>query len=212
VIEPSEHDMSVDVPNDLSYDAVEESGTACNTDLKLNDISELENLRDKCSELQNQSDYFNFTEKTFNGREKMFTYYTGLESMEVFNLILEHIKEGLTANNQRLNEFQKLLLCLMKLRLNTPFTDLGYRFNVTCTTASLIFRKVIILLEHMFKSLIYWPEREALRSTMPRSFFNIFGNSVAVIIDCFEISIEKPSNLKARAQTWSSYKNKNTVK
>lgn len=47
---------------------------------------------------------------------------------------------------------------------------------------------------------------------MPRSFFNAFGNSVAVIIDCFEIAIEKPSNLKAKAQTWSSYKNKNTVK
>lgn len=33
-----------------------------------------------------------------------------------------------------------------------------------------------------------------------------------MIIDCFEIGIEKPSNLKAKAQTWSSYKNKNTVK
>lgn len=33
-----------------------------------------------------------------------------------------------------------------------------------------------------------------------------------MIIDCFEIGIEKPSSLKAKAQTWSSYKNKNTVK
>lgn len=76
----------------------------------------------------------------------------------------------------------------------------------------LFFRKVIFLLEHTFKKLIYWPDREALRYLMPRSFFNAFGNSVAVIIDCFEIGIEKPSNLRAKAQTWSSYKNKNTVK
>lgn len=47
---------------------------------------------------------------------------------------------------------------------------------------------------------------------MPRSFFTTFGNNVAVIIDCFEIGIEKPSSLKAKAQTWSSYKNKNTIK
>lgn len=47
---------------------------------------------------------------------------------------------------------------------------------------------------------------------MPRSFFNAFGNSIAVIIDCYEIAIEKPCNMKAKAQTWSSYKNKNTVK
>ncbi|XP_008184858.1 uncharacterized protein LOC103309919 [Acyrthosiphon pisum] len=113
--------------------------------------------------------------------------------MDVFKLILESIKPGLTVSNQRLTEFQKLLLCLMKLRLNLPFKDLGFRFNITCATASMIFRKVIILLEHMFKRLIYWPDREALRN-------------------CFEITIEKPSNLKARVQRWSSYKNKNTVK
>ena len=33
-----------------------------------------------------------------------------------------------------------------------------------------------------------------------------------VIIDCFEIFIDRPSNLLARAQTFSSYKHHNTVK
>lgn len=73
----------------------------------------------------------------------MFTYYTGLESIAVFNLFLDYIKPGLTAKNQRLSEFQKLLLCLMKLRLNLPLTYIGFRFNISCSTASLIFRKVI---------------------------------------------------------------------
>ena len=35
---------------------------------------------------------------------------------------------------------------------------------------------------------------------------------VATIIDCFEVFIERPSNLLARASTWSSYKHHNTVK
>lgn len=39
-----------------------------------------------------------------------------------------------------------------------------------------------------------------------------FGRKVTVIIDCFEVFIEKPTNLMARAQTFSSYKNHNTVK
>lgn len=34
----------------------------------------------------------------------------------------------------------------------------------------------------------------------------------AVIIDCFEIFLEKPSDLLCRAQTFSSYKHHNTVK
>lgn len=33
-----------------------------------------------------------------------------------------------------------------------------------------------------------------------------------MIIDCFEIFIDRPSDLKARAQTYSFYKSHNTVK
>jgi len=33
---------------------------------------------------------------------------------------------------------------------------------------------------------------------------------VAVILDCFEIFIERPSILKARAMTWYNYKHHNT--
>ncbi|KAL5236989.1 hypothetical protein ACI65C_004399 [Semiaphis heraclei] len=114
-------------------------------------IHKLEQLKTKYAELQNEVDYLNLSEKSFVGRENMFTYYIGLESIAVFNLILDHIKPGLNSKNQRLSEFQKLLLWLMKLRLNLPLTDLGFRFNISCSTASIIFRKVIYLLEHMFK-------------------------------------------------------------
>jgi hypothetical protein len=56
------------------------------------------------------------------------------------------------------------------------------------------------------KPLICWPERDELRKTMPMSFRTNFGTRVAAIVDCFEIFIDRPSNLMARAQTWSSYK------
>ena len=39
-----------------------------------------------------------------------------------------------------------------------------------------------------------------------------FGKKVTVIIDCFEVFIEKPTNLLARAQTFSSYKHHTTIK
>ena len=41
--------------------------------------------------------------------------------------------------------------------------------------------------------------------------FLSIGSKVAVVIDCFEVFIEPPSNLKARASTWSNYKHHNTV-
>ena len=45
---------------------------------------------------------------------------------------------------------------------------------------------------------------------MPMSFRQHFGTKVTVIVDCFEVFIERPLNLLARAQTLSSYKYQNT--
>ena len=62
------------------------------------------------------------------------------------------------------------------------------------------------------QDLIIWPDRDALQKTMPMCFQASFGKKVAVIIDCFEIFIDRPSNLSARASTWSNYKHHNTAK
>ena len=47
---------------------------------------------------------------------------------------------------------------------------------------------------------------------MPAVFKQHFGNKVAVVIDCFEVFINKPSYLIARSITWSNYKHHNTIK
>ncbi len=61
------------------------------------------------------------------------------------------------------------------------------------------------------KFLIVWPERGILRKTLPMDFRKNCPNCV-VILDCFEVFIDRPSDLLARAQTYSSYKHHNTVK
>ena len=61
------------------------------------------------------------------------------------------------------------------------------------------------------KPLIKWPEREELWTTMPFAFKKHFSKCVC-IIDCFELFCERPSDLMARAQTYSQYKHHNTVK
>ena len=60
--------------------------------------------------------------------------------------------------------------------------------------------------------LISWPTHDALHKTMPQCFIDSFGYKTTVIIDCFEIFINRPTNLMARAQTFSNYKHLNTVK
>lgn len=100
----------------------------------------------------------------------------------------------------------------MRLRLNASFKLLGYLFNVSKQTVSKIVYKCLNVLYLFLKNFIIWPQREDIIETMPLSFKNAFGNKVSVIIDCFEIKIQKSSNLMAQAATWSSYKHANTVK
>lgn len=102
-------------------------------------------------------------------------------------------------------------MVLMRLRLSLPVQVIADMFLVSQSTASRIFLKVIDVMYTRLNPLIIWPDRKNLQETMPREFQQYF-RKVTVIIDCFELFIETPSNLKARTQTFSSYKHHNTIK
>ena len=70
---------------------------------------------------------------------------------------------------------------------------------------------VVEVLYVKLKCWIIWPDRDTLLKTMPMDFRLNFLKCV-VIIDCFELFLEQPTNLLARAQTYLSYKHHNTVK
>ncbi len=108
--------------------------------------------------------------------------------------------------------FQEYVAVLMKFRLNSNYQDLAYQLGVSKATISRIFQKWVKAMDVRLRLLILWPDQDVLQKTMPACFQESFGKTVAVILDCFEISIERPSNLFARACTWSSYKHHNTVK
>ena len=48
--------------------------------------------------------------------------------------------------------------------------------------------------------------------SMPMCFRSKFGCKITAIIDCFELFVDRPTNLTARNLTWSSYKSHNTGK
>ena len=45
--------------------------------------------------------------------------------------------------------------------------------------------------------MLKWPERKQLIETTPLSFCGLFKTKVAVIVDCFEVYIQHPTNLKS---------------
>ncbi len=153
-----------------------------------------------------------FTEDYFRDSEDKVRFYTGLPEFNVLKHVVDFVSPHVTRRSKTLSPFQECVLVLMKLRLNVPSQDLAYRFDISLPTVSRIFSSWIVVLDTKLSNLIYWPESEELWHTMPVCFQYSFGNKTTVIIDCFEVFIERPSNLQARAQTYSHYKHHNTVK
>ena len=153
-----------------------------------------------------------FGEEEFRNNDKKVQFYTGLPSFDILNIVFHRIVPFVNRKSQLLTPFEEFIMTIMKLKLNMPFEDLAYRFNVSVSTVSRTFQAWIIVMDCRLQPFIKWPEREVLWHTMPQCFQQSFGKKVTVIIDCFEIFIDRPSNLLARAQTFSSYKHHNTVK
>ena len=64
---------------------------------------------------------------------------------------------------------------------------------------------------HNLKSIETFPPWHIVKKYMPEAFKKEYPN-IRIIIDATEFSIERPSSLLSQACTFSSYKNKNTVK
>lgn len=137
-------------------------------------------------------------------------FLTGLTSV-LFEWLVTKITGSLERIIQKLTLEDHLLVILMKLRLGLSNTDLAYRFKVSKTTISNILRSWVPGMALVLKPLIKWPSKGAILKNMPKTFKWNFKNC-RCIIDCTEIFIARPSNLTARAQTWSNYKHNNTIK
>jgi hypothetical protein len=179
--------------------------------LEVKDLNtKVEILQPKVDELSSKVKETTLDEDMFRENDKLVLYYTGLSSWKLLLVLFTYIHCHLKQRSS-LSPFQQLILTLMKMRLNLPRQDLAYRFGIHNSTVTRTFHYVIDVLYVMLKPLIVWPERETLLKTMPMDFRKYCPRCV-VIIDCFEIFLERPTNLLARAQTFSSYKHHNTIK
>ena len=82
-----------------------------------------------------------------------------------------------------------LLLVLMKLKLGLLHTNLAYKFSLSLTNFTRIYKTWITILSEELEIFLVWPERDALRRNLPESFRN-FKNCVS-LMDCFEVFIER---------------------
>lgn len=137
-------------------------------------------------------------------------FYTGL-TFPVFTTLVNTLSEFRENLPYRLPIPDQILLTLMRLRLRRAFQDLGTMFGISHQLCSNIFSKWIDIFHKNLQNCILWLPRETIKRTMPTSFKNSYPKTTC-IIDCTEMFIQLPFSLKARAQTYSSYKSHNTAK
>ena len=190
---------------------------SCQTDLDMETICQLESeLKSRNAELHNLREKIlkaSLTEDSFRNDDEKVLFYTGLPNFLVMITLFNYLQDIVSLiSRSSLSKFEQFVLTMMRLRLNLPLSDLGYRFGVSTSTAFRVFNTWLDVMFVRLSPLIRWPSREELWKTMPLSYRKHFSKNVTIIIDCFEIFCDKPTNLVARAATFSTYKHHNTCK
>ena len=106
---------------------------------------------------------------------------------------------------------EQLFLTLVRLRLGSFETDLAIRFGLSQSSISWITTTWVNLMFHDLKSLYQFPPWHIVKKYMPESFRKHYPNT-RIIIDATEFTVERPSSLVSQSSTFSTYKNRNTVK
>ena len=86
------------------------------------------------------------------------------------------------------------------MKLELPLKDLAFRFGPFRQYLE-FFSTWMVALDIRLSPSVSWPDREYMWSTMPQCFQESFLEKVTVIIDCFEVFINRPSGLYVSTQT-----------
>ncbi|KAK0144155.1 hypothetical protein N1851_017488 [Merluccius polli] len=176
-------------------------------------LQEIMRLQEENQKLKEELSKRALDENSLKDNDSKVKYYTGLPSFSLLMGVLMQIIPSLpTSKERKLSHFQMLLLTLMRLRLDLPVEHVAHLFDISRQTASNVFIETINVLHAHLSPLVYWPKRLCIQASMPHQYVEMFGNRVTVIIDCFELFIERAQNLRAKAQTYSNYKSRYTMK
>ena len=125
-----------------------------------------------------------------------------LKCLIIFAATSECVYHG---KRNKLTKKQELFLVLKRLRLALLEEDLAFRFGINQSRVSRIITKWLAVMSDRRSFLVAWPETDQLENNANPECFK----KCAVILDCFEVFIEKPADLVARDQTYLQYKSHN---
>ena len=196
--------------------------------------TEVDVLTAQLAEERYKSKSSNFSVHHLKGSDKLTRFYTGLPTFVVFMSLFEYLQpkaarmriwRGEKAEAERtasgaehrvyhrerqLDLVDEFLAVLMRLRLGLLVEDVCQRFGVSPSYYSKIFTTWVVFLAKELCLMFPWSSADKVKLHTPPQFLK-YPNT-RVIVDCFELFIERPSSLKTNCQAFSHYKNHATFK
>lgn len=144
--------------------------------------------------------------------ERLFSF-TGVHSLDLLDGLVDCVSDldmEPATNKKILPLRDRIILTMVKIKLNLSFEALGVLFGICRQTSSNYFKSTCPMLGRVLRVMIPWPDHEFIRSNLPLSFDKF--RDTFIILDCAETNVEKCKCLKCRILTWSQYKKNHTVK
>jgi len=141
-------------------------------------------------------------------------YYTGFDDYSHFRFFLSVLGPAAYSLSYQCSELSipdQLFMTLMKLRQAKDDSELAILFHLSTRTVARILKVWVNFMFFQLKELNLWPTNTTVQQHMPLSFGQMFPHT-RVILDATEFAVEKPSHVAVQSSTFSSYKNKNTIK
>lgn len=154
------------------------------------------------------------TIESLKEQPEMVNYYTGFSNYAHFMLffnVLGDCVHHLHVPDCFLHPKDQLLLTLMKLRQAKDDLELAFLFGLRRTAVSSLTLTWIKFLYFQLKEININPSKQVVQQHMPKDFKKQFP-STRMIIDGTEVPIQKPSKVDLQSATFSTYKNRNTLK
>ena len=153
--------------------------------------------------------------KMIEGNDRATRFYTGLPTFVVFMALFEYLQgkasrmrlwrgpkaeenrkpdrrgAGGRTGGRRLDLVDEFFMTLIRLRLGLFSEDIAQRFGISVSYFGKIFNTWVVFLSKELSLLFPFPSPEKVKMHTPRQFSD-YPNT-RIIIDCFELFIERPS-------------------
>ena len=143
--------------------------------------------------------------------------YTGLETFAKFLFVLVSLGPAASSLTYRWGDRpsmsleNQLFMTLIKLRMYKSNEELAVCFATSTNTVANIVVTWINFMYHQWKEIDIWPSKELVHRYMPYDFGKKFPMT-RIILDGTEFPIKKPKKPLLQQVTFSTYKNRNTLK